>query len=213
MKEHSKYILAFLITAALFVSSWLISYSINKHKFAVLQAAQNQMSLDILTSETQFDLLKDTTCDNSAASVFSDDLQTLAEKITYSEDNVGSEVEIDTLKKQYTLIEIRDFLLTKRVAERCHQTPISIFYFYGTKVACPDCVKQGYVLDALREQNPKVRVYAFDYNLDLSTIKALRSIYNVGDALPAIVFNGVTYNGFQSLDQLTSLIPTSTTTK
>ncbi|HWC57991.1 MAG TPA: hypothetical protein VG621_03540, partial [Candidatus Paceibacterota bacterium] len=175
MKHALKYIMVLLLTAGIFVASWYLSASINRHKFAALQAAQNKMSVDILSSETQFDLLKQNSCDDSGASVFADDLATLADKIAYSEQNFGSSDDIATLKQQYTLLEVRDFLLTKQVAERCHEPdPQTIFYFYGTKEGCPDCVKESYVLDALHQNNPYLRVYSFDYNLDLSTIKALR---------------------------------------
>ena len=207
MKKHSsKYILTLLLTAFVFAGSWYTSDTLNKKKFADLKNAQDKISIDILSSETEFDLLKEGTCDNTAASVFSTDLNTLAQKISYSEQHVATPDEINVLKKQYTLLQVRDFLLTKRVAERCHETPIAIFYFYGTSEDCPDCVKQGYVLDALRQNNPKVRVYAFDYNLDLSTIKALISIYKVGTTVPALVVNGTTYQGFRSLDELTSIV-------
>ncbi len=207
MKHSTKYILALICTLAIFVVAWYTSDALNKKKFADLKAAQDKISIDILSSETEFDLLKESTCDNSAASVFSHDLATLADKISYSEQNVATPEEINSLKKQYTLLEVRDFLLTKRVSERCNQTPVSIFYFYGTQVGCADCVKQGYILDALRQAHPEVRVYAFDYNLDLSTIKALRSIYKISDKLPALVINGTTYQGFQTFDQLEALIP------
>ncbi len=207
MKKHfPKYILVFLLTIGIFVFAWSLSAYINQQKFNNLQDVQNKISIDILSSETQFDLLKEGTCDESASSVFSKDLISLAEKIAYSEQNNVTQ-DIETFKKQYSLLEVRDFLLTKRVAEACHHTPISIFYFYGTKLDCPDCVKQSYVLDALRQNNPAIRVYAFDYNLDLSTIDALVSIYNIGENLPALVINGITYNGYKTLDQLAVLIP------
>ncbi len=202
----SKYILTLLLTLGIFATAWFVSNTLNAKKFADLKAVQDKISIDILSSETEFDLLTENTCDASSISTFSNDLAVLAEKITYSEQNVATPEEINTLKKQYTLLEVRDFLLTKRIAERCNQKPIAIFYFYGTSVDCPDCVKQGYVLDALRQRNPKVRVYAFDYNLDLSTIKALISIYKVGTTVPALVVNGTTYQGFRSLDELTSIV-------
>jgi hypothetical protein len=206
MKQYIKYILTFVVTVAIFGGAWYASDMLNQRKFANLQATQDKISIDILSSETDFDLLKENSCDTSSASVFSNDLGVLAEKISYSEQNVATPQEISALKKQYTLLEVRDFLLTKRVAERCHYTPVVVFYFYGTKEACPDCVRQGYVLDVLRQNHADVRVYAFDYNLDLSTIKALQSIYKIGAALPAVVVNGTTYNGFQSLEQLEALM-------
>ncbi len=207
MKHPKKYILVLVLTVAIFATAWYSSATINAKKFNNLQASQNKIAIDILSSETEFDLLKENSCDTSAASVFSDELATIAEKIAYSEQNVSSIEEITALKKQYTLLEVRDFLLTKRIAERCNQTPVSIFYFYDTELACPDCVRQGYVLDALRQAHPEVRVYAFDYKLDLSTIRALRDIYNIEEKLPALVINGVTYSGFQSLEQVQALIP------
>ena len=207
MKKHTpKYILVFILTLGIFCSAWFISAAINERKFTNLKAAQDKISIDILSSETEFDLLKEESCDATATSVFSDELASLADKITYSEQHVATAEEIVVLKQQYTLLQVRDFLLTKRVAERCNQTPIAIFYFYGTKEGCDDCTRQGYVLDALRQQQSQVRVYSFDYNLDLSTIKALRSIYKISDTLPAIVINGVTYQGYQSLEQLQRLV-------
>lgn len=196
MKKHTpKYILVFLLTLGIFASAWFVSTAINERKFANLKAAQDKVSIDILSSETEFELLKEEACDARPTSVFSDELASLADKIAYSEQNVATPGEISLLKQQYTLLQVRDFLLTKRVAERCNQTPLSVFYFYGTKEGCDDCTRQGYVLDALRQERPEVRVYSFDYNLDLSTIKALRSIYNISDTLPAIVINGKTYQG------------------
>ncbi len=208
MKTHTpKYIVAFFLTLGIFAIAWIASDTLNKQKFTNLKTSQDKIAIDILSSETEFDLLKEGDCGSGATAVFSKELATLAEKIAYSEQNVATPDEIMTLKKQYTLLEIRDFLLNKRVAERCKQTFTSVFYFYGTELACADCTRQGYVLDALRDAHPEVRVYAFDYNLDLSTVKALIDIYNVGDALPAIVLNGTTLNGYQSLEQLSSLIP------
>lgn len=208
MKKHTpKYILTFLLTGAIFVVAWYASSMINKRKFIELQATQDQISIDILSSETEFDLLTESACDENATAVFAQDLASLADKIAFSEQNVATPEEINTLKKQYTLLEVRDFLLTKRVAERCNQKPVAIFYFYGTQEGCADCVRQGYVLDAIRQQYPWVRVYSFDYNLDLSTIQALRSIYKIGDELPALVINGTTYSGYQSIEQLGAVIP------
>ena len=200
MKGFTKYIVVFVITVAIFGTAWYVSSYLNARKFARLQEEQNKISIDILSSETQFELLNDDTC--SAESVFSHDLASLAEKISYSEKSVATTEEISTLKKQYTLLEVRDFLLTNRVAERCKQPSMTILYFYGTSEKCPDCVKQGYVLDAFREAHREARIYAFDYNLDLSTIKALRDIYKVSGDLPALVINETTYSGFQSFEQL-----------
>jgi hypothetical protein len=73
-------------------------------------------------------------------------------------------------------------------------------------------VKQSYVLDAIREKYPTLRLYSFDYNLDLSTIKALKSIYKITDALPGLVIDGKTVNGFKTVSEIESLLPKVFTT-
>lgn len=111
------------------------------------------------------------------------------------------------LKKQYTILQVKDFLLKKRISERCKTPFMSVLYFYGTQQNCEDCTRQGYVLDAARQKYPELRIYSYDFNLDLSTIRALRSIYKVGEPLPTLVINGKTYAGFKTLEQLEALLP------
>lgn len=211
MNGFRKYFYVFLITCVLFGTAWYASSYFNARKLSEVKDIQNKVAVDILSSETQFSLLEELSCVDLNNSVFSTEIASLAEKISYAEQNLSAKDEVDLLKKQYTILQVKDFLLTKRVGERCKQTPVSILYFYGRKDSCEDCVKQGYVLDAIRNERSDVRVYSFDYNLDLSTIKALRSIYKISDTLPALVINGKTYNGFQSIEQLRSILPKQST--
>lgn len=211
MQGYRKYIYVFLITCALFFSAWYLSNYFSGRKLNEVKNIQNKVAVDILSSETQFSLLEELSCQDLNSSIFSTEIATLAEKISYAEQNVSDAEEIDLLKKQYTILEVKDFLLSKRIGERCKQMPVSILYFYGSKEACQDCVKQGYVLDAVRQQYPSVRVYSFDYNLDLSTIRALKSIYKIGDTIPAVVISGKTLNGFQTVDDIKTFLPKEVT--
>lgn len=202
-----KYILVFLLTSTVFVVAWSASAFFTRQKLANLHSTQEKVATDILSSETQFDLLQEMSCDAAGRSAFSHDIAVLADKIGYSESHVADAAEILALKKQYTILEVKDFVLSKRIGERCGTPPISILYFYGTEAGCPDCVRQSYVLDAVRQNRPDVHVYSFDYNLDLSTIKALTSIYAINENLPAIVIGTKTFNGFQSLDAILAALP------
>jgi glutaredoxin len=94
----------------------------------------------------------------------------------------------------------------KEITSRCGQKSIFVLYFYSND-KCDDCTKQGYVLTSLREKYPNLRVYSFDYNLDLSAIKAMISIYKVPDSLPALVINGKVYSGFQSIEEVEKTFP------
>lgn len=197
----------FVITCGIFASGWYLSSSINNKKINQIKDIQNKIAVDILSSETQFALLEELSCQDVDNSVLSKEIADLAGKISFSEQNVGNQEEVEFLKKQYTILQVKDFLLSKRIRQRCGQKTNTIFYFYGKKDACEDCVKQSYVLDALREKYPEIRVYSFDYNLDLSTIKALTSIYKIQNTLPGLVINGKTMSGFKTVEELEVLLP------
>ena len=207
MNEHErepndwkKYVIVLFITATIFVSGlWISSYFSNK-KIDQLKNIESKISLDLMSSETQFSLLQEQSCKDVTNNILSSELNTLADKISYSENNIGAEdVDVISLKQSYSLLEIKDYLLMKKIRERCGEKSIFILYFYKNN-DCSDCTKQGYVLTTLREKYPDLRVYSFDYNLDLSAIKTMISIYNVPDNLPAIVINGKVYSGFKTVD-------------
>ena len=212
MKGFQKYFFVFLVTCGIFAVGWYLSAYVNTKKINQIKDIQNKIAIDILSSETQFSLLEELSCQDLSNSILSQEISTIADKINYSEQNVGTKDEVILLKKQYTILQVKDFLLTKRISERCKQKINTIFYFYGSKDACSDCVKQGYVLDALREKYPSLRVYSFDYNLDLSTIKALTSIYKIQSSLPGLVINGKTFSGFKTVEEVELLLPKSLTT-
>lgn len=212
MHGFQKYFFVFLITCGIFASGWYVSAYINTKKIDQIKDIQNKIAIDILSSETQFALLEELSCQDVDNSVLSQEIADLAGKISFSEQNVGDIEEVRLLKKQYTLLQVKDFLLSKRIRERCGERTTSIFYFYGNKDTCADCVKQSFVLDAIREKYPDVRVYSFDYNLDLSTIKALTSIYKIKGSLPELVVNGKTVSGFKTVEELERLLPKDITT-
>lgn len=207
MQGFQKYIVVFLITCGIFASGWYLSSYINNKKINQIKDIQNKIAVDILSSETQFALLEELSCQDVDNSILSKEIADLAGKISYSEQNVGNQSEVQLLKKQYTILQVKDFLLSKRIRERCGEKTNTIFYFYGNKDACVDCEKQSYVLDALREKYPDVRIYSFDANLDLSTIRALTSIYKIRGTLPELVVNGKTVSGFQTVEAIEKMLP------
>ncbi len=208
MKNNwTKYIFVFFITCGLFITALYLSNYFNNKKIENLKSIQDKISIDILSSETQFSLLEESSCSDISGSYLSSELLSLGDKIESSEENIGSNEDVATLKRYYSLLEIKDYLLMKRISERCKQASVFVLYFYGNKTNCSDCDRQSYVLTALREKYPGLRVYSFDYNIDISAVQTLKSIYKVGDALPALVMNGKAYNGFQSIEDIEQNLP------
>jgi len=207
--ESKKYLLALVITMIVFFGALIASNKFSAQRIAEIKAIENNMSMDILASETQFALLKEASCktiDHSTA--FSEELNNLAQKLSYMEDDLGTDNrDAISLKKYYSLLQVKDYLLVKQVKEKCGVKPITIIYFYSNAGDCEECVREGYVLTKLRQEFPELRIYAFDYNLDLSVVKTMKSIYGVRNTLPALNIWEENYYGFKSAEDIEKIIP------
>jgi thiol-disulfide isomerase/thioredoxin len=208
--DSRKYLFAFVITAAIFATSLFVSNYFSEKKLSAIQNIEDQLALDILASETQSALLAETSCKQVNKSVpLSRELGDLSERLSAAEKQSGIDnPDVMKLKRQYFLLEIRDYLLMKKITEKCGIRPTFILYFYSNDAdKCPDCQKTGFVLTALHEEFPDLRIYSFDADMDLEALHTLRSIYGLKADLPALVVNGDPYYGFRPLDELVELVP------
>jgi glutaredoxin len=205
--DWRKYVITFFITATIFGTAIYTSNYFNNKRIDEIKSIQDSISTNIMSSETQVSLLSDLDCQDVGNSMLSTELNSLAEKIEYSEQNIGGDnKEVLQLKKFYSLLEIKDYLLMKRLSARCNKKFIFALYFYADNDKCKDCQKASHILTYLREQYPDLRVYSFDYNLDISALKTLISVTKVSDKLPAIVIDGHPIDWPQDKDSLEKLI-------
>lgn len=206
--KPQKYILVFILTCFIFFTAFSISNYLNNKKIDQLKSIEDKISIDTLSLETQFSLFEEIKCSDIKNTVISTELNTLSDKLTYAEEQKGIDnAEVINLKKFYSLLEIKDYILTKKINTKCGTKTNSILYFYSSKT-CDDCRKQGYVLTSLREKNPGLRVYSFDYDLDVSALKTLISLYKIEKTkLPALVIKENAHFGFQDFGALQSIIP------
>src|SRR6185295_7403575 len=116
--DWKKYVIVLLITAGLFFTAIYLSNYFGSQKLNQLKTIQDKIAIDILSSETQFSLLSELSCKNISDAVFSNELGELGSKLEWSEKNLGSAEEVTYLKKYYSLLQIKDYLLAKKIAER-----------------------------------------------------------------------------------------------
>ncbi|MBX4215766.1 hypothetical protein KW797_02365 [Candidatus Parcubacteria bacterium] len=208
MIDWRKYLYVLVITSLIFGTAVFLANYFNGKKLAEVKRIADQLSVDILSSETQFALLQESSCENLTAPVLSEELGSLGERLAYAEEQFGAKNgDVESLRRYYSLLELKDYLLSKRIADKCGGRPAFVIYLYSNEGDCPDCEKEGFVLTYLREKYPALRVYSFDYHLDLSAVKTLLSIFKIKDELPAIVVNDRVYYGFKTKEELESLLP------
>src|SRR3989344_1137164 len=89
---YRKYIFVFIITSVIFFTAFSISNYSNEKRIQNIQSIEDKIALDLLSSETQFNLLKELSCKAIDNSVLSQELNSIAEKLTYAEENLGVEL-------------------------------------------------------------------------------------------------------------------------
>ena len=201
-------LIALCITAAIGASVVYAVKYLNGLRVNDLDAIQEKLSVDTLSLETQISLLESAPCSIVGSGTdLTSELDDLGERLSYTETQLGSsDPQVILLKQQYSLLEIRDYLVTQEFAKSCNTKQVTVLYFYSN-TDCADCDKAGYALSYLHDTYPNVRVYSFDYDLDLGAQKTLISINKVADTLPAFVIAGKTSYGFTDLTTLEKEFP------
>jgi len=203
-------LLALLITLAIIGT---IIYTINRldrERLRELDALQSQLATDTLSLETQFSLLEEAPCEDlTVGTQLTQEVSSLGDRLGAAETRLGStNPEVLQLKKQYTLLQIRDYILTKRLAETCDIEPVTALYFYSNEEgACESCNRASYALSYLHQTYPALHVYSFDYNLELGALKTLIAVEKVEERFPAFVINGKRSYGFTDLEEFQTLFP------
>jgi len=208
--DWKKYLIVFLITICFFLTANYLSNYFGNKKITELKSIQDQIAINILSSETQFSLLSELSCKNVSGSLLSGELDELGRKLEWGQENLGSTDEVSYLQKYYSLLQIKDYLLMKKISTGCKVKSAFILYFYTTAENCSECAKQSLVLSSLRDKYPELRVYSFDYSIDLSAVKAMLQIYKIKDtALPALVIDDDVLTGFRDVDELEAKVTES----
>jgi thiol-disulfide isomerase/thioredoxin len=205
--------IVFLLTIGLFAVAFLASQYVYSVRTQTVNDIEANINRQILESEIQFQLLSDAACDDpDSPNIMLNEINSLAKKLENLESQRGDkDPEVVSLKKNYTLLLVKNYLLLRDRSTRCDEQYATIIYFYSTKDACPDCEKAGIVLSDLRKQYDRVHVYAIDYDLGLPAIETLKSIYRLnGSKLPALVIDRKPYYGFKSKEDIVKLFPEGT---
>lgn len=205
--DWKKYLVTFLITVFIFVTAFSFSNNLNNKRIQEIKRIQDSIATDILSSETQFSLLSELSCKDVGTATLSNELNSIAERIQNSADNLGNtNQEVIFLKKYYSLLEIKDYLLMRRISGQCGKKFMFALYFYDNEKNCPDCDKAGYTLTYLRSQYPQLRVYSFDRNSDVSAVKTLMSIFKITEPSPVVVFGDKTIDGYKEKEEMEKIL-------
>ena len=207
MSPRKKHLIIFFITSGIFFLIFLFNTFENSIKREKILSLQKNLLIDLMANETQFDLLKAAPCSAiEKGSSLSTQMDEIGKKLTFTE-NIDNNKEVNSLKKYYFLLEVKDYLLSRELQKKCPEAKVqSIVYFY--KDDCPACIKQGYVLSELKSRYPWLRIYSFDLDFDFPIITTLSRLYEVHkDEVPVLIINNEKHSGFTEITSVEKYIP------
>ena len=159
------YIISLIATLAIFAAAFIVSSYFNNKKTDSLKASEDKVAIDITSLETQYDILRSSSCSGFNQAALREELDSLSSKLSFMEGQVGAnDPEVFRLKRYFSLLEIKDYLLNKQMSAQCKLDNIFVLYFYSEK-NCDKCQTQGYLLKAIEAEYPQIEFYSFDFDL------------------------------------------------
>ncbi|MCL0056742.1 hypothetical protein M1N50_00245 [Dehalococcoidia bacterium] len=228
-----KYILTFCFTVIIFGLGFFVSDYLNDKRFSEINTMKQEFQIQVLGMEAQLAHFEEILCPDIGDDILTHELHVIGEKLEFMANSLGyNHPEVLHLKKYYSLLQIRHYHFSQQLSERCDLRLVHILYFFANEEYCHNCEKQGAILTHLRREEPSLRIYSFDYKLDLPALAIIKpiipieylepklkpSVYNrenldleiypdsVKKYLPIIVINGEPHFGFRSLQEMKELL-------
>lgn len=169
---------------------------------------QQDLRTQTLSLELQYALASQDLCKGTNWNTVGNELYNMGETLGVMEGSLGKlNKDVLSLKKYYSLLEVKHWLFLKNVKKECKVNIPTILFFYSNLGDCDKCEDQGYVLTYLKKKNLELSVFSFDINMNDAVLDGLKKIYNIkSDKLPVIVVGDKVFVGFTELDKINEFI-------
>lgn len=212
MRELSKnkYLIAGIATFLLFGLGLALGVLLSGQRidYSSEQIQQQQLELDSLQMQYQFinslDFKNNCAAITKTFEVNVKSLINLGNKIEkYSSDVNFDADEFNSLKREYTLAQLRYWFLTKKAKEACGTDVVSVIYFYSNEADCFSCSTQSRILTHLKGifEN-KLLIFSFDGSFENEPmIPIMEESYNI-TSYPSLVIDDDVFQGLSTEQDL-----------
>ena len=210
MRKYSKtrYLLTLLITCLIFVFGLMLGLVIEGARTSYLEEFSIRQALDYKSLQLQYQFIdqlgQEKNCD-AISKTFDHAVESLENARTrledYDKDVTINKGDFDALKREYTLAQLRYWLLAKKTKTLCNMELSTILYFYSTKEKCPECEQQAFILTYLKKRfKDRLMNFAFDGEYEQEPmITILKDSYEI-DQFPTIVIEDKKFGGLTDKD-------------
>lgn len=201
-----KYVAVFSLATLIFISGLIVGQIIAEIRLKDFIAASADLKTSLLAMDTHEKIAEEYLCDVDIFQLTEEKAE-LGRHLAFLEEKYGrKDRRVLALKKEYSLLSIRQWLLMRKYKEQCYEDLTIILFFYSNERNVSDSELQGSILDYIYHSHPeKVVIYAFDYDLDLEAINTLEEIYGIKQ-VPSIVVNQKVYAGLTKSETIEKLL-------
>lgn len=204
----NRYVIALGFTLVIFSLGSLMGIVLNDTKLASIQQSQRLQEVDFESLQFQYAYLSSLETGDRCVvleKALHENLKILdkaLEKLQSYENVKDTGEEYHTLKRKYTIANLRYWLLAEQSKNECNTDRASLLYFHMGD-DCPTCGDQGTLLSHLKVQfGEKLLVFPIDARFtEEPMVNILQAQYNV-KKYPTIVIEGRTIEGFISEQNL-----------
>ena len=208
--SRDKYVIAGAITLGVFLLGLFLGLAIEGKRVNYIESLSRMQNLDFSSLQLQYAFIDQMSQEKNCLAVqetFEQNINNLeSARIrleNFDRDATLNKNELDILKNEYILAQIRYWMLAERSRSLCGTDVVTILYFFSDEKECPDCDKQAFILTYLKKRfKDKLLIFSFDSQFESEPmIPLLRKTYNVTE-YPTIVVGGASKGKFQEKDEL-----------
>lgn len=200
-------LIAFFLTTAVFLVGLLVGYTLTVGRTSYLEDISYKQRLDYESLQLQ-SLFLDINSDNKTCEGFDNILESSLNDVIGAQRKVDSYMldsgkkAYDDLKRDYTLAEVRYWLLNQKIRSSCPRNNVALLYFYSN-TDCFDCGPQGTILTYLKEKlKDKLLVFSIDSDLASEPmVSVIKKRYNI-TVTPSIIIEDELFTGFLSKENI-----------
>jgi hypothetical protein len=211
----ARYIAAAVITAVVFLLGMFVGFTVEGKRVNIMQDMYVDQQVKFTSSQLQYNYLSSGGELNCPAlyTIFYSNIKDLDQARirleNFRQDSTINTASFDLLKREYTLEELRYWMLAEQARKVCGQDIVRVLYFYSTDEECPHCSEQGFVLDYIKKLfGDRILIFAVDSKLDEPMVGVLMKQYNVTSYPGIVIEREPSSNGFLGKDALLASVCT-----
>jgi len=202
-----RHLVVLFLTTVIFLVGLLLGVSVVQNRTNYLEDIASKQKIDYESLQLQ-SLYLDTLATNESCYSFNKILESSLEDVAVAQDKVNAYTQESksqdyiNIKREYSLAEIRYWLLNKKIQTTCPSDTVTILYFYSNE-NCKNCDSQGVLLTYMKEKfKDRLLIFSFDANFnDEPMINILKRENNLTE-VPTLVVMNKKFSGFVEKEEL-----------